>query len=58
MYDAHVSSYHFLAGAAALFPRVQPAQATSFISPSALLGLRLVNISPDFFQAIDGYHSF
>ena len=53
--DAHASSYHFLAGAAAPFPRVQPAQTTRFISPSASLALWLANISLDFFQVVDGY---
>lgn len=50
MYDAHASSYHFLAVAAVPFLRVQPAQTTSFISPSASLELWLVTISPDFFK--------
>ena len=52
--DAHASSHHFLAGAAAPFPRVQPAQTTCFISPSASLALWLANISLDFFQVVDG----
>ena len=52
--DAHASSHHFLAGAAAPFPRVQPAQMTRFISPSASLALWLANICLDFFQVVDG----
>ena len=53
-YEAYASSYHFLAGAAAPLPRVQPAQTTSFISPSASPRLWLINISPGFFQVVDG----
>ena len=52
--DAHASSRHFLAGAAAPFPRAQHAQTTRFIYPSASLALWLANISLVFFQVVDG----